>query len=63
MLDASTINTDDWKAYDCLILNGYDYHRVFHNKDEFTTGKCHVNGIENFGSFANRRLGNFNGCS
>ena len=25
--------------------------------------KCHVNGIENFWSFAKRRLAKFNGCS
>ena len=41
ILDGSSINTDGWKAYDGLILNGYDHHRVFHSKDEFTRGKCH----------------------
>ena len=35
ILDGSTVNTDGWKAYDGLILNGYDHHRVFHSKDEF----------------------------
>ena len=25
-------------------------------------GKCHINGIENFWSFAKRRLAKFNGC-
>ena len=63
ILDGSTINTDGWKAYDCLILNGYDHHRVFHSKDEFARGKYHVNEIENFWSFAKRRLAKFNGCS
>ena len=63
ILDGSTINTDGWKAYDGLILNGYDHHRVFHSKDEFARGKCHVNGIENFWSFAKRRLAKFNSCS
>ena len=63
ILDGSTINTDGWKAYDDLILNGYDNRRVFHSKDEFARGKCHVNGIENFWSFAKRRLAKFNGCS
>ena len=62
ILDGSTVNTDGWKAYDDLILNGYDHHRVFHSKDEFARGKCHVNGIENFWSFAKRRLAKFNGC-
>ena len=63
ILDDSTINTDGWKACDSLILNGYDHQRVFHSKDEFARGKCHVNGIENFWSFAKRRLAKFNGCS
>ena len=36
--------------------------RVFHSENEFARGKCHVNGIENFWSFAKRRLAKFNGC-
>ncbi|MDR0630589.1 MAG: transposase, partial [Holosporales bacterium] len=59
-----TIYTDGRKAYDGLILNGYDHYRVFHNNNEFARGKCHVNGIESFWSFAKRRLAKFNGmCS
>ena len=37
--------------------------QVFHSQDEFARGKCHVNGIENFWSFAKRRLAKFNGCT
>ena len=29
ILEGSTINTDGWKAYDGLVLNGYTHHRVF----------------------------------
>ncbi len=61
ILEGSTIYSDGWKAYDGLILNGYDHYRVFHSKDEFARGKCHVNGIESFWSFAKRRLSKFNG--
>lgn len=61
VLEGSTIYSDRWKAYDGLILNGYDHYRVFHSKDEFARGKCHVNGIESFWSFAKRRLSKFNG--
>ncbi|MGL5720445.1 MAG: transposase, partial [Alphaproteobacteria bacterium] len=50
-------------AYDGLILNGYDHYRVFHSRDEFARGKCHVNGIESFWSFAKRRLAKFNGLT
>ena len=63
ILEGSTINTDGWKAYDGLILNGYTHHRVFHLHDEFARGKCHVNGIESFWSFCKRRLAKFNGLS
>ena len=63
ILDGSTIHTDGWKAYDGLILNGYDHYRVYHSKNEFARGKCHVNGIESFWSFAKRRLAQFNGLA
>ena len=63
ILEGSTIHTDGWKAYDGLILNGYDHYRVHHHKDEFVRGKSHVNGIESFWSFAKRRLAQFNGLS
>jgi transposase-like protein len=63
ILEGSEINTDGWKAYDSLVLNGYKHHRVYHSHDEFVRGKNHVNGIESFRSFAKRRLAKFNGTS
>jgi len=63
ILEGSTINTDGWKAYDGLVLNGYIHHRVFHSKNEFARGKNHVNGIESFWSFTKRRLAKFNGLT
>ena len=63
VLEGSTIYSDGWKAYDGLILNGYDHYRVHHSKDEFARGKSHVNGIESFWSYAKRRLSKFNGLS
>lgn len=63
ILEGSTIHTDGWKAYDGLILNGYDHYRVYHSKDEFARGKAHVNGIESFWSFAKRRMSKFNGLT
>jgi transposase len=62
-LEGSVIHTDGWKAYDGLILNGYDHYRVHHSENEFARGKCHVNGIESFWSFAKRRLAKFNGIA
>ena len=61
ILEGSTINTDGWKAYNGLVLNGYKHHRVFHSDDEFVRGKCHINGIESFWSYCKRRLIKFNG--
>lgn len=63
ILEGSTIHSDGWKAYDGLILNGYDHYRVYHSKNEFVRGKSHVNGIESFWSFAKRRMSKFNGLT
>ena len=63
ILTGSTIHTDGWKAYDGLILNGYNHYRVFHHENEFARGKSHVNGIECFWSYAKRRLAKFNGLT
>lgn len=63
VLEGSTIYTDGWKAYDGLIINGYDHYRIFHSQNEFARGKNHVNGIESFWSFAKRRLSKFNGLT
>ncbi|APA83031.1 Mobile element protein [Francisella tularensis subsp. novicida PA10-7858] len=63
ILENSTIYTDGWKAYDGLILNGYDYYRIYHSHNEFARGKNHVNGIESFWSFSKRRLAKLNGLS
>ena len=63
ILEGSTIHTDGWKAYDGLILNGYNHYRVFHHENEFARGKSHVNGIECFWSYAKRRLSKFNGLT
>ena len=39
VLEGSTIYSDVWKAYDGLILNGYDHYRVYHSKNESARGK------------------------
>ncbi len=63
IFEGSVVHTDEWKAYDGLILNGYDHYRVFHSTNEFARGKSHVNGIEAFWSFSKRRLSKFNGIA
>ena len=43
VLEGFVIHADGWKAYDGLVLNGYDYYRVFHSRDEFAKGKSQMN--------------------
>lgn len=59
----STIYTDKWKAYDGLVFDGYKHKRINHSKQYSDRRGGHVNGIENFWSFAKRRLAKFNGVS
>jgi len=59
----STIYTDKWKAYDGLVFDGYKHKRINHSKTYSNRRGSHVNGIENFWSFAKRRLAKFNGVS
>jgi transposase-like protein len=61
VLSETKIYTDGWKAYDGLVLNGYEHYRIFHDENEFARGKNHVNGIESFWSFAKTRLAKFRG--
>lgn len=59
----STVYTDKWKSYDGLVLDGYKHYRINHSKRYSNRRGTHVNGIENFWSFAKRRLAKFNGVS
>jgi transposase len=59
----STVYTDKWKSYDGLVFDGYKHHRINHSKSYSNRQGTHVNGIENFWSFAKRRLAKFNGVS
>jgi transposase-like protein len=55
-------HSDGWRGYDGLVDVGYDKHyRVQHRQDEFANSVSHINGIESFWCFANRRLTQFNG--
>ena len=63
ILEGSTVYTDSWKAYDGVILNGYDHYQIFHSENEFSRSKNYVNGIESFWSFAKRRLAKLDGLT
>ena len=46
----------DWKAYDGLVLKGYEHHRIHDHQNQFARGKNHVNGIESIWSYAKFRF-------
>ena len=53
IIKSSTIHTDGWKAYDGLILNGYDHHRVFSFSPMSFPEKNHMlTALNPFGLFA-----------
>ena len=52
ILEGNDVSTNSWKAYDGLVTNGYQHHRVHHHENEFARVKNHVNGIESFWSYA-----------
>ena len=56
VLEEATIYTDGWRAYDCLVTEGYEHFRIHHHRNQFARGKNHVNGIESFWSFAKIRM-------
>ena len=48
---------------DLPIQRPLSWMRVTSGHEEFARGKCHVNGIDSFWSFAKRRLAQFNGLA
>ena len=61
VLSEATIDTDGWKSYDGLVLDGDKHHRIHHHQNQFARGKNHVNGIESFWSFTKPRLAKLRG--
>ena len=60
----SIVYTDGWRAYDGLVLDGYKHFRINHQIYQYSNRRgAHVNGIENFWSYAKRRLAKFNGIN
>ena len=56
VLEGTDIYTEGWKAYDGLVLKGYEHHRIHHHQNQLARGKNHVNGIESFWSYAKFRF-------
>jgi transposase-like protein len=56
VLAGADIYTDGWKAYNDLVLRGYEPYRIYHHENQFARGKNHVNGIESFWRYAKFRF-------
>ena len=63
VLEGTDIYTDGWKAYDGLVLKGYEHHRIHDHQNQFARGKNHVNGIESFWSTPNSASSNCAACA
>ena len=61
ILDQSDVYTDGWKAYDGVLMKGFQHHRIHHHQNEFARGNNHINGIESFWSYAKFRLAKLRG--
>lgn len=57
----SVVYTDKWRGFSELGLDGYMHHSINHSIEYMDKKGNHVNGIESFWSFAQRRLAKFNG--
>lgn len=57
------IYADKFSAYDGLVFDGYKHKRINHSKRYSNQKGTHINGIENFWSFAKQRLAKFHGLS
>jgi len=49
ILETCDVYTDGWKAYDGLVTNGFNHHRVHHHQNEFARGKTTSMGSKAFG--------------
>ena len=56
ILPASTVYTDEWRAYRALGRAGYDHQRVRHAQRIYVSGDVHTNTIEGFWSLVKRGL-------
>lgn len=59
----STVCTDKWRGFTDLGLDGYTHQSVNHSIEYSDRKGVHINGIESFWSFAQRRLTKFNGIA
>lgn len=59
----ATVYTDAWRGFSELGLDGYTHQSVNHSLEYSNRKGAHINGIESYWSFAQRRLAKFNGIA
>lgn len=57
----STMMTDEFTSYKGLIYKGYIHRFVEHGKEQYARGNVHVNGMENFWSWAKEHMFKYHG--
>jgi transposase len=58
----TVIYSDSFRSYDGLVLDGFKHYRINHGK-RFARRKNHINGIENFWSYAKTKLKKYYGIN
>jgi len=53
--------TDEFRSYKGLIYKGHIHRFIEHGKEEYVNGIVHVNGMENFWSWAKEYMIKFHG--
>ena len=57
----SKIYSDKWRGYAGLVGLGYVHSSIDHGKDEYVSGKVHINGIEGFWGLSKVNMGTYKG--
>lgn len=57
----STVYSDQFRSYDGLVTDGYAHYRIRHDRQLTHSRKNHINGLENFWSFAKGKLLRYRG--
>lgn len=57
----SMMMTDEFSFYKGLVYKGYIHRFVEHGKEQYASGKVHVNGMENFWSWTKEQMFKFHG--
>ena len=63
IIPETIIYSDSFRSYDGLVLDGFRHYRINHDYSFSTKLRNHINGIENFWSFAKNKLKRYYGIN